>query len=121
MQNKSFEFIAGMAKPLNFRSKEHKDYIPRDLAQHNEVYRLCNIRESEVYPSLPWQLGEGTYFFIPRAFPTTYGAVVIRYREGTYKRLYEADFYMGLCEGCFKLRSPRDIKDRDLILRLALE
>jgi len=106
------------AKPDNFRTLPHKDFISRQHVVKGEVYRLCNIKLPNEYDLLENQLGEGTYFFIPDGLGNCYGAVVIRKSSGNYILAYEHSFYVGLAEGLFKLKSPRDCKDRELILSM---
>lgn len=116
MSNKSFESCK--AKPVNFRSSFHKDYIPRDERIGGKVYRLCNTNLPTGYDLLESQLGEGTYFFIPSYHGASFGWLVVRNLNGNYCKIQNSGFYAGLHEGTFKLRSPRDRKDESFIRTL---
>lgn len=118
MQNKTFE--ACKAKPLNIRPKNHNDFIaPQDRIK-GEVYRLCdNDKTESCIDPLEHQLGEGVYFFIPMeddVGPNLSGAIVIRKPTGNYIVAYTHAFYTSHNESTYKLRSVRDVKDKDLIL-----
>lgn len=118
MQNKSF--AACKATPLNIRSRFHKDVIaPQDRIK-GEVYRLCdNDKSKSCIDPLEKQLGKGVYFFIPMeddVGPNLTGALVIRNPTGNYIVAYTHAFYTAHNESTYKLRSVRDVKDKEVIL-----
>lgn len=123
MQNKTYsesrKFQAMKAKPVNTRSKHSNGYVPNQELIRGEVYRLCEFDKTDSsILKLENQLGIGTYFFIPDSLDCLTGAVIVRKPDGNYIWAYTDSFYVAYNEGCFKLASPRDKKDKNLILTM---